>query len=626
MTALPPRQRRRLLAVALLCGLVLFVWQLGSSGLVDETPPLFAASARGMLERGDWLIPHVNGLPRYDKPPLVYWLMGAIYALPGQGRWDPLGTWAACLPSALASVALLLALVDTLICWPQRGPDVAAGAAEPAALPATAPPRPGLTALTAGLAYGLSPLVFTWGRISVSDALFSATLSFSLLLAWRTYADPRGRWWHPWPCLGLAVLAKGPVAVVLLALTLSSFAWLQGCIPQLWRRLRPVRGLLLCLAVSGPWYGLALWREGQPFLDSFFGYHNLQRFASVVNHHLQPWWFFGPVLVVCSLPFTPLLVLGLARAIGPVAASLAHPVPPRPAVLSLDRFAACWLLAVLLFFTAAATKLPSYWLPATPAAALLIAIAAAGSPALPAGGNDRLQRLAWQATLALTLALAGVFLAGPLWVPLIRDPEMPELPAMLLASQRLPLAAACWLAGAGLGWWLWRRGRSLGLLSLQLPLLVYVAVVLVPLWSLGDRVRALPVRSVATQVKQLERPQEPLAMVGVLKPSLHFYTSRVVIYEGNKPSDLINLADRLRRERRPGQPPADPADQPTVLVVIDQRTANAPWWRGLEPQRLGGAGMYQVWRLDRQRLEQRAAALRAQGETTTWDLPRPERY
>ena len=211
MTAVAPAQRRRVLAVALLCGLLLFVWQLGSTGLVDETPPLFAASARGMVERGDWLIPHVNGLPRYDKPPLVYWLMGAIYALPGQARWDPLGSWAACLPSALASVVLLLAVVDTLLCWPQFGGGDPAGAAGPpppsagqAVVPGspptpgapTTPCRPGVTALTAGLAYGLSPLVFTWGRISVSDALLSATLGLSLLLAWRTMADPRGRWWQ----------------------------------------------------------------------------------------------------------------------------------------------------------------------------------------------------------------------------------------------------------------------------------------------------------------------------------------------------------------------------------------------------------------------------------------------
>jgi 4-amino-4-deoxy-L-arabinose transferase-like glycosyltransferase len=653
MTARPVAQRRRVLAVALLCGVVLFVWQLGSTGLVDETPPLFAASARSMVERADWLIPHVNGLPRYDKPPLVYWLMGALYALPGQSRWDPLGSWAACLPSALASVALLLAVVDTLLCWPQIGPGATDDNAGPPPPPPTPPPprhptesrnatakpleprpapalaapgRPGLTALSAGLAYGLSPLVFAWGRISVSDALFSATLGLSLLLAWRTYADPRGHWWHPWPCLGLAVLAKGPVAVVLLTLSLLCFAWLQGNGPELWRRLRPLRGLLIALAISGPWYALALWREGQPFWASFFGYHNLQRFASVVNHHLQPWWFFGPVLLVCSLPFTALLLLGLARAIGPLEANLRRPAQPRPAALSLDRFAACWLLAVLLFFTSAATKLPSYWLPATPAAALLIAIAAAGSPSAPAATVDRPRRLAWWITLLLTLLLAGVFLAGPLWVPLIRDPEMPELPAALLASGRLPLAAACWLAAAGLGWWQWRRSRPLGLLSLQAPLLLYVAIVLVPLWDLGDRVRALPVRSVASQLKRLERAAEPLAMVGILKPSLHFYTGRVVIYEGDQPSDLVNLADRLRRARRPGQPPSDPSRQPSVLVVIDERTASSPWWRGLEPQRLGGAGLYQLWRLDRRRLERRAGQLRAKGVTTTWDLPRPERY
>ena len=94
--------------VAVLLGLVLFVWDLGSIGLVDETPPLFAASARAMAESGDWLIPHVNGLPRYDKPPLVYWLMAALYSLPAHARWDPLGSWAAGLPSALASTATLL--------------------------------------------------------------------------------------------------------------------------------------------------------------------------------------------------------------------------------------------------------------------------------------------------------------------------------------------------------------------------------------------------------------------------------------------------------------------------------------------------------------------------------------
>ena len=89
------RQRRQVLALVLTLGLVITFWQLGSTGVVDETPPLFAAAGRAMADTGDWLTPRVNGLPRYDKPPLVYWLMGFGYVWPGREVWDPLGSWAA---------------------------------------------------------------------------------------------------------------------------------------------------------------------------------------------------------------------------------------------------------------------------------------------------------------------------------------------------------------------------------------------------------------------------------------------------------------------------------------------------------------------------------------------------
>ena len=92
------RSRRRVLALVLGLGVLIALWHLGTTGLIDETPPLFAAAARGMAETGDWLTPRVNGLPRYDKPPLIYWLMGVTYALPGHGVWDPLGSWAPACP------------------------------------------------------------------------------------------------------------------------------------------------------------------------------------------------------------------------------------------------------------------------------------------------------------------------------------------------------------------------------------------------------------------------------------------------------------------------------------------------------------------------------------------------
>jgi len=554
----PPRPGPWLL-LTLGLGVLIFFWQLGATGLVDETPPLFAAAARAMAETGDWLIPRVNGLPRYDKPPLVYWLMGLIYGLPSQMTWNPLGTWAARFPSALGAVLVMLALCDTLLRWPQPAL---------AATPSKSPTGPAV-ALGAALAFGLSPLALLWGRTAVSDSLFAANLTLALLTGWRSYASAGRHWWWSWLLLGLAVLTKGPVAVVLAALTWLAFAWFQADPWGVLRSLRPLRGLALTTLVALPWYALALLQEGEPYWRSFFGYHNFQRFTGVVNNHLQPWWFFAPVLVVASLPATPLLLLALGRTLGPLPwlgiwsgrAGL-QPSPPT----SLARFASCWLLATLLFFSIAATKLPSYWLPATPAAALLIALVAAAQA-------DRGLRWAWGLTLGMTLFLGVGFLAAP-----------------------------------------------------QAPLVLFVPLVLVPAWSLGDRLRGLPVRQMAAAVLRQSPPAEPLAMVGILKPSLHYYSRRLVIYEGVKPRGLVNLVDRLRYERRRGQTPTTPDQQPSVLVVIDQATAATPHWQGLKLQELGRAGLYRLWRVDRLSLEQRADALRADGVALTWRAPVPERY
>jgi 4-amino-4-deoxy-L-arabinose transferase-like glycosyltransferase len=482
-------------------------------------------------------------------------------------------------------------LVQTLLHWPQGRH------------------RSGLTALAAALAFALSPLMLLWGRIAVSDALFTGCLAISLLLCWSSYAAGGRHWWSGWLLLGLAVLAKGPLAVVLLGLTLVAFGWLQADFAGLRRSLKPVPGLLLAAAVALPWYAAALLREGEPFWRSFFGYHNLQRFSTVVNNHQAPWWFFLLLLVLASLPFSPLLLVGLVQGIrGPACA---------PA-LSLQRFAACWLLAVLLFFTAAATKLPSYWLPATPAAGVLIALAA-----------QRGARLAWWLVLGLTLVLALGFGLGPVWVPWIVTPEMPTLPAELLASGRLVVAAGCFLLAALLGLLGWRRGRTRALVLLQLPLVLFVPLALLPLAALGDRLRAEPVRQLAARVGRengASSAASPVAMVGMLKPSLHFYGRQVVIYEEAGPVGLLNLEERLAEERRKGQNPSPAQGGPPLLLVIDSETARLPHWQGLASEPLERSGIYALWRVDRVRLVQRAEALRRQGLRSNWREFRPERY
>jgi len=607
------RRHALLLAVVAAAGAWLFLLGLGQTGLVDETPALFAASARHMAESGDWLIPQVNGLPRYDKPPLVYWLMASLYSLPGTSHWDPLGSLAARLPSAIATITTMVVLADTLWRWPQPG----------VGGPRTFRPHRGLIALSAALAFALSPLVLLWGRTEVSDALFTATLALSLLLAWRTTAADHGPWWPCWVALALAVLSKGPAALVLFPLTLAGF-WLLGAEgARLWRRLRPLPGLALTLALAAPWYALALWREGQPYWESFFGYHNLQRYTRVVNNHQQGWWYFFVVLVIASLPFTPLLLVSLRRI-------LVSARTPMAAPQSLGRFAAAWLLAVLLFFTFSATKLPSYWLVATPAAALLVALALSPAAQAQCGGDRGRdpcgQRLALPCSAGLLLLISAALTAAPLWLQLIRDPTIPGLQSALGRSPAFPLGGAITLiSGLLLAGWGSRR-PALRLLQSQSALLLMVPLVLLPLWQIGDQLRGAPIRDLAAIAQAQRFEEESLAMVGAPKPSLHFYSRATVLFEGSSAMAQLNLQDRLLSDIRPGLRPSSPHQQPTLLVVIDSATASRAHWQAWKGQELAWRGFYRLWRIDRLWLDERARQLGMDGRVPNWRAPRPERF
>ena len=93
-----------------------FLWNLGNIGLVDETEPLFAEAARQMTVRGDWITPYFNGETRFDKPPLIYWLMAVAYRTLGVNEW------AVRLPSALCAIGLTCLGFYTLSKSKEEGP------------------------------------------------------------------------------------------------------------------------------------------------------------------------------------------------------------------------------------------------------------------------------------------------------------------------------------------------------------------------------------------------------------------------------------------------------------------------------------------------------------------------
>ena len=235
MILLNSKKRLLTLLIILFCGIITFILGLGNTGLVDETPPLFAAAARAMSESGDWITPKVNGMFRFDKPPLIYWLMGFFYSLPKSEIWDSYGTISARLPSALGSLFLMLMIGDTLFCWPQKSG------------------RQFLTPIVASLAFALSPLIIIWSRTAVSDALLTGTLGISLLLFWRRMASERAdQCISAWVFLGFAILTKGPVAFVLASFTITSFLVSQKEWKKLLCKINIKTGFLIVTLIRHP--------------------------------------------------------------------------------------------------------------------------------------------------------------------------------------------------------------------------------------------------------------------------------------------------------------------------------------------------------------------------------------
>jgi 4-amino-4-deoxy-L-arabinose transferase-like glycosyltransferase len=246
------KKRLITLLMVFVFGIIIFIFGLSTTGLVDETPPLFAAAGRAMSESGDWLTPKVNGMFRFDKPPLIYWLMGFFYSLPKNEIWDSFGTLSARLPSACASLCLMLMIADTLNCWPQKRD------------------MQFLTPIVASLSFALSPLIIIWSRVAVSDALLTGTLGISLLLFWRRMASNNNdQCISAWVFLGFSILTKGPVAFVLAILTITSYLFMQEDWKILLSKINPKKGFLITILISVPWYFLELIKEGKPFWDNF---------------------------------------------------------------------------------------------------------------------------------------------------------------------------------------------------------------------------------------------------------------------------------------------------------------------------------------------------------------------
>jgi 4-amino-4-deoxy-L-arabinose transferase-like glycosyltransferase len=261
-----------------------------------------------------------------------------------------------------------------------------------------------------------------YSQNAVTDLPLTAAYAAAMLLAlpWVARRDTRQL---PLAAalFGVAVLAKGLVPLFLAA------PLAMGRHVRDWLRWRVV--LTFCV-VALPWYALCYWRNGWAFIHEFFVVHTFSRVTSGALMHVQPVWFYLPVLVVGLLPWTPLVGLLGKRAV------------------YRDRrrvFLAVWALVVLAAFSIPLNKLPGYILPMMPAVAALMAVA------LDELGDARWW-LAGCAALLVAFPITALVLPAAVLNGLSHAPR----PALQAAWLAVAGAAAC---VAALAWMLEAGGR-----------------------------------------------------------------------------------------------------------------------------------------------------------------------
>lgn len=317
-----------LVLLAVVCYVLFFHW-LGNIGFLGPDEPRYSSVAHQMFQSHDFITPRLNGSPWFEKPVLMYW--GAVigFAIFGVGEFG------ARFPSAFAAT---LCVFFVYVCGRKLW---------------------GLTTgLNAALVMASSVGFFAFSRAASMDMLLTASLTMALcsFLVATNKEGPDRRWWFYafYGFLGLGALAKGPIAFVLPGGSLFAFLLFRWRLNE-WKTWHP-KGAWITVGIAAPWYIACTWANGLAFPREFFLNHNFKRFTTNLYTHPHAFYFYLPVLLMLTFPWTFILVSALRRRFD-----------------RDDALLAWWIAVPMVFFSLSVSKLPGYILPAVPPVAMLIA-------------------------------------------------------------------------------------------------------------------------------------------------------------------------------------------------------------------------------------------------------------
>ncbi len=503
------RVSRRLSGWLLVLGLaLLFFVELGHLPLLDPDEGRYAEIPREMLASGDWIVPRLDGVLYFEKPPLYYWLNAISIEVGGMGEWSS-RFWSALFGLAGTGLAFVLAR--------------SAGR--------------GASGRAAALVLGTSPLYLVLARLNTIDMTLSFFISAALTCFWLAHdrePGPRARllWYGGFAGAALAVLTKGLVGLLIPGAVAGLFILVTGQ----WAILRRVpwfRATALFLVLAVPWH-LAVGARHPDFYWFYFVHEHFLRYATMTSHRWKPFWFFVPIVLGGMLPWSAQLA---------AAAKLGFRTRgQRSRRATAPLFLAIWAGFVLVFFSLSKSKLVPYVLPALLPLAVLVDLA------LVEARSARSRPHGWASWggLAGSCLVGGIALlvsgAALGWIPRVaREAAVP------VALVPLAIGTAFLAILAGISWAGWRTHRA------------YAASFAAAAGLLGCLLLATPVIGRQPSAKQLAaylRPRlaaaDELASFDAYPQSLPAYLGReitVVDYQGELEFGISHLsaAERARR-------------------------------------------------------------------------------
>jgi len=485
------------LILLLLCG-TLFFFRLGARPLWNVDEGMHSVTSKEMVLSGDWITTTFNGENFFDKTVLHNWFVAISFLAFGFTEF------AARLPAALLGLGCVM--VTYLLGRRAAGPTVG---------------------LFGGVILATNLEFIIISRSVIHDISLVFFITLALYFFYMGFTEERRRktyFFLLYGASGFAVLAKGPIGVLLPALIIALFLILQ-------RKLSIVGemhlgwGSLIFLTIAAPWYILISLRNSD-YLGYFFIQQNLMRFLSPEAQHSEPFYYYFPVLLGGFFPWSFFLPVALFRALWD------HSKRAGEGVL----FLLVWFGVVFLFFSAASSKLSSYILPLFPAMSLLVGIFwhdLLKTPALVLRKGFFFSFIAFLAILLITALYFG--LNPPTHWQHEYGLDMTII--YFLVFILLGCAATAFLL-------LLRQkyGSSFStitcmMISIVILYVVQLAPLATPYWSSKE---------LAQRLDPLLAPEEKLVFYRNMKDSTLFYTNRkaVVLYFPQQVGDLLASSTR----------------------------------------------------------------------------------